>query len=461
MEIVAAELWEYDQKINVKTWEFIILPVYILLISIISFFYQNYKLNKFDYYKYFTLGLVARISGGLFFVFIYLYYYGGGDTTSYFESSKAMANLFYKNPIDYFTVLFSPPSDETRSLFTIKTGYPWAYLFYDSHTFMVVKITSVFTIITFKSYLLTTALIASITYYAVWKVFVLFVTYFPSLQRQMAFSILFFPSTLFWGAGVSKDTYTYFGVLLMFYSIYILFINKRYSNNKHFKWVPVLIGFFLIINIKPYIMLVFLPCAFMWIFYDKYKSIKVNILKYLVAPLGLVLVVFLSYFILNSMGDKMSKFSVDKALETAAITNYDLKQDYYGGSAFNIGDFDGSITGAAKLFPAAVAAGVFRPGIWESTKVTLFLAGIENTIILIFVLSFLIKNKWRNLYNIITGNSVLLFCFMFSVFFAFMIGLTTSNFGALVRFKIPYLPFLMSAIFITQYYINIYKRRIN
>jgi hypothetical protein len=36
-----------------------------------------------------------------------------------------------------------------------------------------------------------------------------------------------------------------------------------------------------------------------------------------------------------------------------------------------------------------------------------------------------------------------------------MIGLTTSNFGALVRFKIPFLPFLMSAIFITQYHLKL------
>ncbi|MFN7013965.1 MAG: hypothetical protein ACK4ON_06825, partial [Bacteroidia bacterium] len=225
MEIVAAELWEYDQKINVKTWEFIILPVYIFLISIISYFYQQFKIFNRDYYKYFTIGLLARLFGAISFALVYLYYYGGGDTTSYFESSKAMANLFYKNPVDYFTVLFSPPSNETRSLFTIKTGYPWSYLFYDSHTFMVVKLTSIITIITFKSYILTSVILATITYYGVWKVFSLFVYYFPIIEKKLAFSILYFPSTLFWGSGVSKDTYTYLGVFLLFFSVYNNFIN--------------------------------------------------------------------------------------------------------------------------------------------------------------------------------------------------------------------------------------------
>ncbi len=457
MEIIAAELWEYDQKINVKFWEFALLPIYICITAIISFFYQKFKEVNHVHYKYFTSGLLIKILGSLTFVFIYLYYYGGGDTTSYFESSKAMANLFYKKPADYFTVLFSPPSDETRSLFTMQTGYPWSYLFYDSHTFMVVKLTSIITIITFKSYILTSVILATITYYGVWKVFSLFVLYFPSLEKKLAFSILYFPSTLFWGSGVSKDTYTYFGVMLLFYSVYNIFINKS-SHKIYVKLLPLLVGFFLIINIKPYILLIFLPCAFVWIFYDKYKRIRIKILKYLIAPIGFVLVIVTSYFILNSLGDKMSKFSLDKALETAAITNYDLKQDYYGGSSFNIGDYDGTILGAAKLFPAATFAGLFRPGIWESSKITLLIAGIENSIILFFVLSFIFKNNWIVLYKIITGNSVLLFSFLFSVLFSFMIGLTTSNFGALVRFKIPYLPFLMSSIFITQYFINTRKK---
>jgi hypothetical protein len=32
-----------------------------------------------------------------------------------------------------------------------------------------------------------------------------------------------------------------------------------------------------------------------------------------------------------------------------------------------------------------------------------------------------------------------------------MIGLTTSNFGALVRFKIPLLPFFCTALFMIEY----------
>ena len=447
--------WEYDLWINIRFWEYSIVGIYVLMIAVSSYFYQLTKISKGVYFKYFTLGIIARIIGSIVFALVYLLFYKSGDTTAYFECAKAMANLFYKSPEDYFTVFFSSPTPETRSLFTYKTGYPYSYMFFDNHTFMVVRIVSVVAILTFKSYLLSTVLVATITYSAVWKVFVLFVNYFPSLHKQMAFSILFFPSTIFWGSGISKDTFTFYGVLVLFYSIYNLFINKTPKKRKYIQWIELSIGFFLVLNIKPYILLIFLPCALIWIFYNKLSAIKIKIIKYFVAPLGLIFMLSVSYLILNFMGDSMSKFSLERALETAAITNYDLKQDYYGGSSFNIGDYDGTILGAIKLLPAATFAGLFRPGLWESTKVTLIIAGIENTIILYFVLSFLLRNKLRILINIISGNSILLFCFMFSILFSFMIGLTTSNFGALVRFKIPFLPFLMCAIFITQYFINI------
>ena len=51
-------------------------------------------------------------------------------------------------------------------------------------------------------------------------------------------------------------------------------------------------------------------------------------------------------------------------------------------------------------------------------------------------------------YNQIRKEPLLTFSIVFSVFFAFSVGLTTSNFGALVRYKIPAVPFFLSSILI-------------
>jgi len=448
LQTVAREIWEYDQRVVIQTWELVAIPVLFIFLLIIGF-WNSHKKKQFDQsYKYYMRGLIARLIAVLFFCNIYVFYYGGGDTTAYFESTMAMTKLFYQSPEKYLHVMMSPPSAETRSLFTDRTGYPYSYLFNDSHTFMVIKLTSILSILSGKSYFLTSLLLAFISYFGVWRLFQTFKKYVPEIEHKLAWAILYFPSTLFWGSGVSKDTYTFSATALFVYAAHELFISKKYSIKII---LIILISSWLILSIKPYIFIVLFPGGILWIFYEKLTKLKNPIVSFLLFPIAIFFITFISYFVLTSLGDSMSKFSIDKALETAAITNHDLKQDYYGGASFDIGDFDGTTSGMLKLFLPALNAGLFRPYIIESKSVVLLLAGLENLFLLLFTLYVLYKTKVIGALKLISKNALLLFSFTFSILFAYMIGLTTSNFGALVRFKIPLIPFYLSALFIIDY----------
>lgn len=48
-------------------------------------------------------------------------------------------------------------------------------------------------------------------------------------------------------------------------------------------------------------------------------------------------------------------------------------------------------------------------------------------------------------------SPLLLFSLIFALFFAFSVGLTTSNFGSLVRYKIPCEPFYLGMLFAMVY----------
>jgi hypothetical protein len=52
------------------------------------------------------------------------------------------------------------------------------------------------------------------------------------------------------------------------------------------------------------------------------------------------------------------------------------------------------------------------------------------------------------LFRMIGSDHYLLFAFIFSLIFSFSVGISTANFGALVRYKIPALPFFVSALLI-------------
>jgi len=448
-ELRAKDLWEYDQEMNVSMLDIFSTLAAALIILFVAMLYRNRKEAKDPAYKYFTIGLLAKIIGSIFFCCIYVFYYDKkGDTIAYFESSMAMANLFYDDTSKYLEVLFSNPSAEVRSLFSDKTGYPYGYLFYDPKTFNVVKLTSFLTILTSKSYFLSSLLLACISYFGSWKLFKVFRQYAPEIEDKLAFAILYFPSPLFWGGGISKDTFIFMATTLVVYCAHEFFIMKKMNTSN-----VILLGIslWLILGIKPYIFLILFPGGLLWLFYNRLTRIRNKFAAFILFPLILISILGISYVVLSGLGGSMAKYSLDKAFETAAVTSKDLKQDYYHGSSFDIGDFDGSLGSVVTLTIPAINAGLFRPFIWESRSVVLLMAGLENGFLLFFTIYLLYKTKVKGTVKIIGDNPLLLFCMVFSVFFAFMIGISTSNFGALVRFKIPLLPFFVSALFIIDY----------
>ncbi|MBK9533341.1 MAG: hypothetical protein IPO42_16435 [Chitinophagaceae bacterium] len=45
-------------------------------------------------------------------------------------------------------------------------------------------------------------------------------------------------------------------------------------------------------------------------------------------------------------------------------------------------------------------------------------------------------------------DPVILYCLLFALLFALFVGATTANFGTLVRYKIPCLPFYIIALYL-------------
>ncbi|MBK7184197.1 MAG: hypothetical protein IPH89_15520 [Bacteroidetes bacterium] len=102
-----------------------------------------------------------------------------------------------------------------------------------------------------------------------------FCQYSPEIENKLPWAVLYFPSPLFWGSGVSKDTFTYFGTVLFVYSAHEFFIKKK---EKVFFFL--FISAWLIVSIKPYIFLILFPGGLLWIFYNKMSNIKSPFLSF-------------------------------------------------------------------------------------------------------------------------------------------------------------------------------------
>jgi len=441
-------------KIPIELWEYPVLFLLLLLVFFISGYIKRKNLARFPEYRYFLWGLWAKIGGGLFFAAVYIFHYGQADTTSYYECARAFCNLFESNFSDFLVVYTGEGSEEVKSIFTRETGAPMWYMFGDAKTRTVIKLLVPFLLIGGKSYFITTVLISVFTYGGLWRLYRMFTSYFPREAGHLAIGILFMPSVIFWGSGILKDSFTLAATCYFIVATNLIISRK---GNVILRWLMLIASGYVILSIKPYILIILLPGTMVWFFYSKIKKIRNKYFRYIIVPFTYVSIITGSYFMLTQMSGALGKFAPEKALNTAVIIQNDLKQEYYDGNSFDIGEFDATPLSIARKIPPAVEAGLFRPYIWESKNIVMILSGLENLFMLGITIVVLFSIRRRVLYKLIAENPVIMYSIFFSIVFAFMIGLTTSNFGALVRFKIPLIPLYMASMLIMLSHLRITK----
>ena len=118
-------------------------------------------------------------------------------------------------------------------------------------------------------------------------------------------------------------------------------------------------------------------------------------------------------------------------------------------SSFSLGiEYDGSFSSFLKMTPAAIVATFFRPFLWESKKISTMLSSVESLALMLLTLYVFLRAGPLKFLKTIFTNPMVFFCFFYSIVFAIFVGATTLNFGTLVRYKIPCMPFYIIAIFL-------------
>ncbi len=314
-------------------WDFVLLPFYLLLIYFIASWIKNRHIEKSPEYKYYVWGLFAKIFGGIGVCLIYEFYYDGGDTTYYIKSSIALGNLLFKDPAGFFSILTGNLSLENWLLFDHTTGWPGYY--HNEKSFTVIRFVSIFSILGFKSFILTTILIAWLTYSGIWRLFLLFYEQFPQLKKALAISILFIPSVVFWGSGILKDSFTLCAACWLIYSFYK--IMKR--ENVIFYFITIIISSYVLISLKPYILYAAIVGILIMMAFASIKKIKGMFLRTILLPIIILIFWGLGSVIMMQVGNIVGGVysSVDGLIEMAVVTQEDLARNYYGGNVFNIG----------------------------------------------------------------------------------------------------------------------------
>ncbi len=423
-------------------YDLLLPPIYLLVIYYLAKNFENRKKIYQPEYTYFTNGLMIRIVGAFSLGLIYFFYYDGGDTTNYYQTAEVFVKLFFKNTEFFFDALTNKDKVATWSYFDENTGFP-EYKRQDDYTYFVVKLMIPIVFISGGSYFTSAIITATITYFGIWKLYQVFISEYPSAKKLLAFGVLFFPSCVFWGSGIMKDSFTLSAIGWYTYGFYNLIIKKKYKINYISQ---LLISSFVILSIKPYVFLALLPGSLIWFGNDTAVKIKVAFFKLLFTPLLLAFSIGLSYFLITKLSDGLNSYNLDSIFERATVVQKDMKAEYYGGKTFDIGEFEPTLAGVLGKTPIAVYSGLFRPAIWEVKNAVMLIAGLENIFLLSLTLFLLYKAGPSKIFKILKTSPLIYFAIIFSIIFSFSVGLTVANFGSLVRLRIPELPFFVSSI---------------
>lgn len=425
--------------------DFFITPVYIFLILGLAYFIRP-KVTNQKTRKYFFPAIGLKMLGAIALGLIYQFYYGGGDTFGFTLYGSALIwEAFLEDPVAALKLIFA--SNELRPDTFAYASRIW--YFDDAPTYFVVRVAGFFSLITANAYSAIAIIFACISFIGLWSMYNSFERIYPHLSKPLAYAIFFIPSTIFWGSGVLKDTLTLAALALATTSVINIFI---FNQKKNQSIVMLIVCLYVIYVIKIYILLCFAPAVIIWLFFTKIKQVKSKVLRILIGPLTITIALGISFFGIVWIGSLNEKYSVSSVLKTAEITAKDnsLWTVRKEGSGYNLGDYDFSPQGIARKFIPAVWVTLFRPYPWEARSVVMLLSAVESFLLIILFFLTFFKGGLGKALSKISSDPVLVFCFVFTISFAFAIGISSGNFGSLVRYKIPIIPYFLIALFVIR-----------
>lgn len=428
-------------------FDFLLVPFYI---GFVLFLANGIRLRKLRegkrHYRFLLPGLICKIVGALSLCFIYTYYYEiGGDVTNYFLTTRTYANILLSGDFAKFMEMVDYKNNNVH--FILASGNTYGFVMFspnDYYALFTVLLTLPLCILGAKSFLATAVLLAALSTIGLWKLYEVFLAHFPRLERQFAISIFFIPSVFFWGSGILKDTYTLSAIGFYIYGLYHFQILRK-RKLKYF--VMVAGATLLFIYVKPYVLFALLPGSLVWMYFYRIEKIKNQLFRTLFIPLVLIGMVIIVTGIFSLLGDSLGEYSLDRIFLKAVKTQQDLVRDAYGVNSYNIGRFDANIWSIAAKLPAALHLALFRPYVWDVVNPVMALTALENLFMLGFTIFIFLRVRLTVLLNSLQSHPLLVFSLLFALFFAFSVGLTTANYGALSRLKIPCIPFYMASLF--------------
>jgi hypothetical protein len=437
---------------------------------------------------------------------VYFCYYPpgfNGDSASTLHDAKIMYDALPNHPSDYFKMIFGLHSElDTDPLYTpyFDKIEKWGRADVTSDFFLndnrtPIRINAIIMLFSFGNYAVHALVMLLISFVGQYAFYKTFKEYFPKKEMLLAIIIFLTPSVLFWTSGVLKEPIAMCLMGLFTYAYFKLVVNAQFK----IKYILLFIlatSLFLII--KPYIIVLLIVPLILFALVKRYQ-IKRVLLFYvssliLIYGLGIVALKFVFHkdvlntivvrqndFVSLSKGgrfficnDKYVRFEysdtthfhkvdtthnlyqLDRHSAFMYWNTHNLRDTIYetnnkdtsyfnlrstcapSGSAIFVDRLQYTFTSFAKLIPQSFFNVLCKPFFFDSPSVLELMASFENLcFVLFFIFCFVFRDK------LILDKNLLVCCVSIIIISFVLIGITTTVTGAIVRYKIPFIPFLL------------------
>ena len=378
---------------------------------------------------------------GFGLTWVYTAYYTNrleADIFKYFDDSEVMYNALYSNPVDFFKMLFGYGNDNEHffnNYYVEMNNWNRVYDFNaynDSRT--IIRVNAAIRLISFGNFHVHTLIFTILSMIGFTAIFKTFKKLFTNKIGAFTITVFLIPSVIFWSSGALKESILIFGMGILIYSM-----NKLLEKKLGSKHLLIFISCIIFLCfIKFYVIIALIPCIIAYI-----TTIKLNIKR----PIAVYLPILFLCGILAFNSVSIPPYY--DFVETIAHKQKDfirLAEVTDSGSQFKLTKLEPSFTGIVKVVPEALLNCFIRP-LPQSGKSLVYLPSIiENIIILLSIFLAVFSIFKRKVTLTWEAKNMVWFSLVFTILLFTIIGLTTPVSGALVRYKVPALPFLGIAI---------------
>ena len=427
---------------DVKTLIFAYMSLVDFILPVFVFLGLFWSISKLDFFKNgpfstrsLQLAFFLRIAMGFGLFLIYSYHYPSrqdADTFKYFDDSKYMYDAFWTNPGDYFKMLFGIHCNTeyfNTEYFNNMSNWVRSYdngLFNDNR--LMIRVNAFLRIFSFGNYHVHSIILAFLAFMGSFSLSKLF--FEVSRSKVLTYIAVFLvPSLVFWSSGILKEAVLLAALGFFAYHFYQLFDSNRTWKN----YVMLFLMSCVLIVLKLYVFMAFFPAIIIWLLVSKWRrSLWVYLLMYIlfIAIATLIGEINPRYDFVNLIVDKQKQF-------------IRLADFYPVNSRFDLEVLTYEFWSLLLSSPEAIFNVFTKPWPNELNSILYIPSFIENAVILLLLFTTFVYRKALK----VKEWDFVIFCLSFCIILYTVIGLTTPITGAIVRYKIPAIPFLMMAVF--------------